>query len=192
MLRRSMDIQALLVDIIRQRPQRPLPKQQINLLQTDLLRLLKEEEDHRKRHDQIPRGEQEIKLPRQRRQRQRTNLRPKRRHEPIPNPRRESVTPGPDLHRHNLRHVDPRDGPEGEGVHDRDSEEEGDTRDAEAVLCAILVLAVDDGLADEGDGDADGAPEEGLAAPHAVEQEDADLVCNNCINAILYQGATLI
>lgn len=51
------------MQIIRQSPQRTLPKQQIDVLKTNLFRLFEEEEDDRERDDDVPGNEQEVEFP---------------------------------------------------------------------------------------------------------------------------------
>lgn len=97
---------------------------------------------------------------------------------PVANAGGESVATGADLHGHDFRHVDPGDGPKGEGEDAGYEEDEEDAGDGEGVVGAGGVLGVDGGFADEGDGDADGAEKEWFAAADAVEEEDdEDGVC---------------
>ena len=99
--------------------------------------------------------EQEVELPAKLAQRRRTDLCPESRDEPVADSRRKGSALATDLVRQNLTHVRPGHGAEREGEEDRDTEEEGHAGDAETLLRAVLVLAVDDALADESDGDGD-------------------------------------
>lgn len=49
-----LDGDAVLVQIIRERSQRSLSKQQINIFQTDLLRFLEAEKDNWEGNDEVP------------------------------------------------------------------------------------------------------------------------------------------
>jgi hypothetical protein len=51
------------VQIIRQCPQSTLTKQQIDILETNLFRLLKEEEHNRESDNDVPGYEEEVELP---------------------------------------------------------------------------------------------------------------------------------
>lgn len=123
------------------------------------------------------RREDEIKLPPHAIQRDRRHLTPDRANDPVPYARREGVSLAANLHRHDLRHVHPADGPERGGEDTGDAEEEEDAADAVAGAGAVEVLRVEGGFADEGDGDGGGAEEERLLAADPVEEEgDEDQV----------------
>jgi uncharacterized sporulation protein YeaH/YhbH (DUF444 family) len=167
------------MQIIRQRSQRSaLPKQQINILQRHLRRLLKHKENNRQRHTDIKRNEQKVELPSNVSQRNRADLSPERSNEPVADAGGESVASGADLHGHDFRHVDPGNGSERAGEDYGDAEEEEDTTNGEAVFFPARVLGVDYSFADESQCDANCAKQEGLAAADAVEEEGyEDEIC---------------
>lgn len=59
------------------------------------------------------------------------------------------------------------------GEDDSDAEEEEDTSDRKTLLRVLGIdLTVDDGFADQGDGNSDGSPQKRLASSDTVNHED--------------------
>lgn len=160
------------MQILRQRTQCSLAKQQIDILQRNLIGLLEEEEDDGERNDNVECYEYEVEFVAELVKPDGADLREQRRDEPVSNASGESVSASADLHRHDFGHVHPGNGAEGEGEDDRDQEEKEDAANGEAAPRAILVLRVEDTLTDQGECNTDGAEEERPAAADAIKDED--------------------
>jgi len=113
-----------------------------------------------------------VVLPSNTPQRKRTDLREESAHKPIADASRERCSTTTNLHGHDLAHVDPADGAEGQREDDGDQEDEEHAADGEAVLVSCRVLGVKGRFADQGDSDAYSAEQEGLLAAYAVEDEE--------------------